>query len=93
MGVPRCDTSFVLTRNGHTVQVGVIAKALQSSQGVFLPSFDLDLAADGNHSASEIRRMIQSALQTHPKQVSQVIAKDLRSRQSQTGDSPIGASN
>jgi len=38
------DTSFVLTRNQDQVEVGVVAKALQSPNGVYLPSFTFNIA-------------------------------------------------
>ena len=37
------NCSFVLTRNQHMVEVGVIAKSLQSPLGVYLPSFSLEV--------------------------------------------------
>lgn len=37
------DCSIVLTRNLKTVEFGIIAKGLQSSQGVYLPSFAFNI--------------------------------------------------
>ena len=39
------DCSVVLTRNIMTVEIGIIAKSLQSSQGVYLPSLSFNVLA------------------------------------------------
>lgn len=60
------DCSLVITRNHQTVQVGVIAQALQSTAGVYLPhaTFDYNDAAAALHSWLTLNPDIATCLQT-----------------------------
>lgn len=42
------DCSIVLTKNKRTVEVGIIAKSLQSTRGVYLPSFSFNIRDPSN---------------------------------------------
>jgi hypothetical protein len=55
------DCSMVLTRNHSTVEIGIIAKQLQSSSGVFLPSFTFDI-----QDPAELRSVVKRWLQMNP---------------------------
>jgi Bromodomain len=56
------DCSLVLTRNLATVEIGIIAKDLQSTHGVFLPSFTFDDVRD----PSELSDIIRTWLECQP---------------------------
>jgi hypothetical protein len=58
------NTSFVLTRNHNVYSMGVIAKTLQTKQGVCLPSFEFVIDDPDNKSPGEIESDLYSHLQT-----------------------------
>ncbi|CAB9518362.1 expressed unknown protein [Seminavis robusta] len=74
------DTSFVLTRNHTTIQVGVIAKSLQSVRGVYLPSFTFELEqqqADNNEDQDgQIYQHINDMIDIQPR-MGDVLAQSL----------------
>ena len=64
------DTSLVITRNHTRVQMGVIAKKLQSSQGVYLPHFTFDVTFRHNTTApnkESIAAPLQNWLTENPR--------------------------
>lgn len=58
------NTSFVLTRNHNVYSMGVIAKTLQSKEGVCLPSFEFTIDDPDNKTPAEIESELYSHLQT-----------------------------
>lgn len=68
------DASFVLTRNRKTIDIGVIAKDLQSSHGVYLPSFSF--AVQDLEDDDEVRLLIRNNIDKDDR-VAEVLAKYL----------------
>jgi hypothetical protein len=73
------DTSIVITKNNKTVQFGIIAKALQSSKGVFLPSFSFHLRHDPANPTykQELVDLVQDFVLFEDPRLGKVLAKDL----------------
>ena len=67
------DCSFVLSRNGSQYSFGVIAKTLQSPEGISLPSFEFTAAS---HSSSTVLRaeLMELCLKETQTAVAQVVA-------------------
>ena len=62
------DCSVILTRNLQTVEIGIIAKSLQSSRGVYLPSFQFDISSSVPGSFEDSTKdQINKILNSYPK--------------------------
>lgn len=58
------NTNFVLTRNFNTYSFGLIARSLQTKQGVNLPSFEFTIEDDEAKSPQEIEAELRGHIET-----------------------------
>ena len=58
------DTNFVISRNYNTYGVGLIAKSLQTKEGVNLPSFEFTVEDDEDKEPHEIEAELRQHLET-----------------------------